>query len=71
MMARNMLIFSENPWTQRDTTSLRAFYTNEIPTADIARMLGRPEGEVRQRCRMLGLEMSRVSIFSREDSRAA
>ena len=70
-MARNILIFSEEPWTQRDTTTLRAFYTNEIPTADIARMLGRPETEVRQRCRMLGLEMSRVHFLVREDSRAA
>lgn len=70
-MARNILIFSEQPWTQRETTTLRAFYTNEIPTADIARMLGRSEGEVRQRCRMLGLAMSRVSFLARADSHAA
>ena len=70
-MARNTLIFSDAPWTQRDTATLRAFYTNEIPTSDIARMLGRPEGEVRQRCRMLGLNMSRVHVMAREDNRAA
>ena len=70
-MARNTLIFSNAPWTQRDTATLRAFYTNEIPVTDIARMLDRSECEVRQRCRMLGLEMSRVHFLDREDSRAA
>jgi hypothetical protein len=64
-MARTIRIFSDSPWTQRETHTLRAFYTNEIPTAEIARMLGRPEDEVRQRTRMLGLEMPRVHVLSR------
>ncbi|QNN65371.1 hypothetical protein H9L12_01690 [Sphingomonas rhizophila] len=64
-MARTIRFFSDSPWTQRDTQTLRAFYTNEIPPAEIARMLGRPEEEVRQRTRMLGLEMPRIHVLAR------